>query len=124
MKNLLIVFNKALNNDSEFKVLGIIKKNAEEKKRLAQTGNWDIFARTGGRYKYYEMQGGERQNNFLVADAGLKIKLYDNKVLKNTIAKAQADISAIEYTISDRKKFIKSNIEMLKDGHKEKGTVD
>ena len=110
------IFNKALNNDSEFKVLGIIKKNAEEKKRLAQKGKWDIFATTGGRYNYYEIQGGERQNNFLVADAGLKIKLYDNKVLKNTIAKAQADISATEYTIKDREKFIKSSIEKLKDG--------
>lgn len=110
------IFNKALNNDSEFKVLGIIKKNADEKKRLAQKGKWDIFATTGGRYNYYERQGGVRQNNFLVADAGLKIKLYDNKVLKNTIAKAQSDILAIEYTIKDRKKLIKSNIEKLKDG--------
>ncbi|MCF6331742.1 MAG: TolC family protein [Draconibacterium sp.] len=110
------IFNKALNNDSEFKVLGIIKKNAEEKKRLAQKGKWDIFATTGGRYNYYEMRGGERQNNFLMANAGLNIKRYDNKMLKNTIAKAQSDISAIEYTIEDRKKLIKSNIEKLKDG--------
>lgn len=51
-----------------------------------------------------------------MADAGLKVKRYDNKVLKNTIAKAQADISATEYTINDREKFIKSSIEKLKDG--------
>jgi hypothetical protein len=110
------IFNKALSNDSEFKVLGIIKQNAEEKKRLAQKGKWDIFATTGGRYNYYEMKGNSRQGNFLVADAGLKIKLYDHKVLKNTIAKAQSDISAIEYIIYDRERFIKSNIEKLKDG--------
>jgi hypothetical protein len=110
------IFKKALSNDSEFKVLGIIKQNAEEKKRLAQKGKWDIFATTGGRYNFYEMSGALRQNHFLVADAGLKIKLYDSKVLKNTIAKAQADISAIEFIIIDRERFIKSNIEKLKDG--------
>jgi len=62
------------------------------------------------------MQGNSKQGNFLVADAGLKIKLYDHQVLKNTIAKAQADISAIEFIIIDRERFIKSNIEKLKDG--------
>ena len=110
------IFKKALSNDSEFKVLGIIKQNAEEKKRLAQKGKWDIFATTGGRYNYYEMKGNSKQGNFLVADAGLKIKLYDNKVLKNTIAKAQSDISAIDFIIKDREKLIHSNIEKLKDG--------
>ncbi len=110
------IFAKALSNDSEFKVLGIIKKNAEEKKRLAQKGKWDIFATTGARYNYYETKGNINQGNFLVADAGLKIKLYDNKVLKNTIAKAESDISAIEYIIRDREKLIRSNIEKLKDG--------
>jgi len=110
------IFKKALSNDSELKVLGIIKQNAEEKKRLAQKGKWDIFATTGGRYNYYEMQGNSKQGNFLVADAGLKIKLYDHQVLKNTIAKAQSDISAIDYIIKDREKLIHSNIEKLKDG--------
>ncbi len=110
------IFKKALSNDSEFKVLGIIKQNAEEKKRLAQKGKWDIFATTGGRYNYYEMKGNEKQGNFLVADAGLKIKLYDHQVLKNTIAKAQSDISAIDFIIRDREKLIHSNIEKLKDG--------
>lgn len=110
------IFTKALNNDTEFKVLGVIKINAEEKKRLAQKGKWDVFATTGGRYNYYDIKAGARQDNFLVADAGLKIKLYDHSVLKNTIAKAQADISAIDFTIEDRKKLIKSDIERLKDG--------
>jgi hypothetical protein len=110
------IFNKALNNDTEFKVLNVIKKNAEEKKRLAEKGKWDIFATTGGRYNFYDVQSGTRQDNFLTADAGLKVKLYDSKVLKNTIAKSQADILAIEYTIEDRKKQIYSDIERLKDG--------
>jgi hypothetical protein len=109
------IFSKALKNDTEFKVLNIIKKNAEEKKKLAEKGKWDIFATTGGRYNFYDVLGGARQDNFLTADAGLKVKLYDNKVLKNTIAKAQADISAIEYTISDRKKEISSEINQLKE---------
>jgi hypothetical protein len=110
------IFTKALNNDTEFKVLGVIKINAEEKNRLAQKGKWDVFATTGGRYNFYDIKGGTQQGNFLVADAGLQIKLYDNSVLKNTIAKAQSDISAIEYTIEDRKKLINSDIEKLKDG--------
>ena len=54
------IFNKALNNDTEFKVLGIIKKNAEEKKRLAEKGKWDIYATTGGRYNFYELTGAYR----------------------------------------------------------------
>jgi len=109
------IFQKALNNDTEFKVLGIIKKNAEEKKRLAEKGKWDIFATTGGRYNFYEMFGGIKQNNFLTVDFGLKIKINDKKVLKNTIAKAEADINAIEYTIIDRRKLIQSDILQLKD---------
>jgi len=110
------IFNKALSNDTEFRVLNIIKKNAEEKKRLAEKGKWDIFASTGGRYNYYDVLSGTNQGNFMVADAGLKVKLYDSKVLKNTIAKSQADIYAIEYTIEDRKKQIYSDIQRLKDG--------
>ena len=90
------IFNKALNNDTEFKVLGIIKKNAEEKKRLAEKGKWDIYATTGGRYNFYEFTGNVRQGNFLTADAGIKIKINDPKILRHTIAKAQADINAIE----------------------------
>jgi len=110
------IFNKALINDTEFKVLKIIKINAEEKKRLAEKGKWDIYATTGGRYNFYDIQSGVQQENFLTADAGLKVKLYDSKVLKNTIAKSEADILAIEYTIEDRKKLIQSDIERLKDG--------
>lgn len=109
------IFNKALNNDTEFKVLGIIKKNAEEKKRLAEKGKWDIYATTGGRYNFYEFTGNVRQGNFLTADAGIKIKINDPKILRHTIAKAQADINAIDYTIADRRKLIKSDILQLKD---------
>lgn len=109
------IFNKALNNDTEFKVLGIIKKNAEEKKRLAEKGKWDIYATTGGRYNFYKLTDNERQGNFLTANAGIKIKINDPKVLRNTIAKAQADIEAIDYTIADRRKLIKSEILQLKD---------
>lgn len=110
-----VIFKKALENDTEFKVLGIIKKNAEEKKRLAEKGKWDIYATLGGRYNYYELLKNEKQDNFLMADAGIKIKINDRKVLKNTIAKAEADIKAIEYTIIDRRKLIQSDILYLKD---------
>ncbi len=109
------IFQKALKNDTEFKVLGIIKKNAEEKKRLAEKGNLDIYATTGGRYNYLELAGGEKQDKFLTANAGIKIKINDRKVLKYTIAKAQADINAIEYTIENRRRFIQSDIFQLKD---------
>ncbi len=109
------VFNKALINDTEFKVLGIIKKNAEEKKRLAEKGKLDIYATTGGRYNFYEITGTQRQDNFLMADAGIKVKINDKNVLKYTIEKAQADIDAIDYTIADRRKLIKADILQLKD---------
>lgn len=109
------VFSKALINDTEFKVLGIIKNNAEEKKRLAEKGKLDIYATTGGRYNFYEFTNSQRQDNFLMADAGIKIKINDPKVLKYTIAKAQADINAIDYTIADRRKLIKADILQLKD---------
>jgi hypothetical protein len=110
------IFTKALFNDTEFKVLGIIKNNAEEKKRLAQKGKWDIYATTGGRYNFYDLQNGDPKNNFIFANAGLKIKLFDQKTLKYTISKAQADISAIEFTIEDRKRLIYTDISRLKDG--------
>lgn len=110
------IFQQALDNDTEFKVLGIIKKNAEEKKRLAEKGKWDIYATTGGRYNFYELLEGSKQDNFFTADAGLKIKINDRKILEITIAKAQADIDAMEYTIMDRRKLIRSDILQLKDG--------
>jgi hypothetical protein len=110
-----VIFEQALNNDTEFKVLGIIKKNAEEKKRLAEKGKLDIYATTGGRYNFYEVLNGSKQDNFFIADAGIKFKINDRKVLEHTIAKAQSDISAIEYTINDRRKLIQSDILQLKD---------
>lgn len=109
------IFNQALNNDTEFKVLGIIKKNAEEKKRLTEKGKWDIYATTGGRYNFYGLTENSGQENFLIVDAGLKFKINDRKVLEYTNAKAQADIDAIEYTINDRRKLIQSDILQLKD---------
>ncbi len=114
-ENVDTIFKKALKNDTEFKVLGIIKRNAEEKKRLAEKGKWDIYATVGGRYNYYDLLEKERQDNFLIADAGIKIKINDRKSLRNTIAKAEADIKAIEYTIMDRRKLIQSDILQLKD---------
>jgi len=110
-----VIFEQALSNDTEFKVLGIIKKNAEEKKRLAEKGKLDIYATTGGRYNFYEILEGSKQDNFFIADAGIKFKINDRKVLEHTIAKAQSDINAIEYTISDRRKLIQSDILKLKD---------
>jgi len=109
------IFRKALVNDTEFKVLGIIKKNAEEKMRLAEKGKWDIYATTGGRYNYYEIIRSEKLDNFFMADAGIKVKINDRKVLQNTVAKAQADINAIDYTIEDRRKLIQADILQLKD---------
>jgi hypothetical protein len=110
-----IIFQQALNNDTEFKILGIIKKNAEEKKRLAKKGRFDIYATTGGRYNFYEIEESVKQEYFFMVDAGLKFKINDRKVLKYTIAKAQADINAIEFTISDRRKLIELDILQLKD---------
>jgi hypothetical protein len=109
------IFNKALNNDTQFKVLGIIKKNAKEKKRLAEKGKWDIYATTGGRYNFYDSPINVEHSNFFMMDAGLKVKINDRKVLQNTISKSQADIDAIEYTILDRRKVIQSDILHLKD---------
>lgn len=109
------IFQKALKNDTEFNVLGIIKNNAEEKKRLAEKGKLDIYATTGGRYNYNQFLEGARHDDFITANAGIKIKINDNKVLKNTIAKAEADIKAIEYTIENRRKLIQSDILQLKD---------
>lgn len=110
-----IIFEQALDNDTEFKVLGVIKKNAEEKKRLAEGGKLDIYATTGGRYNFYEALAGTKQDHFFIADAGIKFKINDRKVLEHTIAKAQSDINAIEYTINDRRKLIQSDILQLKD---------
>jgi hypothetical protein len=109
------IFQQALDNDTEFKVLGVIKKNAEEKKRLAEKGTWDIFATMGGRYSFKNLSKGGGQNELLMADVGLNIKLNDRKILEHTKTKAQADIDAIEFTIIDRRKVIRSEILQLKD---------
>ncbi len=109
------IFKQALNNDTEFKVLNIIKKNAMEKKRLAENGRFDIFATLEGRYNFNQIENDARQNDFSWIQAGLKFKINDKKTLKYTITKAQSDIEAIEYTINDRRKLIHFDILKLKD---------
>jgi len=109
------IFSKALANDTEFKILHIIKQNAQEKKRLAEKGQWDIFANLGTRYYFHETVAGIHQNRYLSGYGGLSITRSDNQILKNTIAKAEADIAAIDFTITDRKDEIFAEIEKLKD---------
>ena len=48
------------------------------------------------------------------------MKINDHKVLKYTIAKAQSDIDAIDYVISDRRNKINSDISKLKENLKKK----
>jgi hypothetical protein len=114
-ENIDTIFRKALKNDTEFKVLGVIKKNAQEKKRLAEKGKLDIYATTGGRYNYYDVVDSKRQDDFWYVHGGIKVKINDRKVLKYTIAKAQADIDAIDFVIKDRRNQIESDISILKE---------
>jgi hypothetical protein len=109
------IFSKALANDTEFKILHIIKQNAQEKKRLAEKGQWDIFTTIGGRYYFHETLAGITQDKYFSGYGGLSITRSDNQILKNTIAKAKADIAAIDFTITDRKNEIFAEIEKLKD---------
>ncbi len=109
------ILNRAIKNDTEFKVLHLIKKNAEEKKKLAQKGRWDIYTNIGSKYDFYSHTGNQSNPNFLFLTGGIQIKMYDKKLLNYTIQKSLSDIAAIEATIEDRKLEIKNEIAKRKD---------
>lgn len=96
------VLNLAVKNDSDLKVLRLIKQNAIEKKRLAQQGKWDIFLSIGGRYNFYEEENGVPLDSSYSASTGIELKRFDRTVLRYTINKAEADILEAEAKIEDR----------------------
>ncbi len=106
---------KALKNDTEFKVLQLMRANAEEKKKMAQRGKWDIFLNLGTRYNLYDMQAGNNYSKYWLATSGIQIKRFDQKTLDFTVQKALSDIASIESTISDRKKEISTEVTIRKE---------
>lgn len=110
-----VILQKALDNDTEFKVLQLIKKNAQEKKILAEKGKWDIFFSAGSRYNFNETIGGIKQEKYYAANFGLNVKRFDKNMLNYTIQKADADVLNIETTMDDRRIELTSKIVQLKD---------
>lgn len=109
-----IIFEKALKNDTEFKVLEVIKRNAAEKKRLAEKGKWDIFFSAAGRYNMPNSIDGFDDADYLSVNAGIQIKRFDESILRYTIQKAESDILNIESTIEDHRIDLTSQIQRLK----------
>ncbi len=109
------ILQKALRNDTEFKVLKLIKTNAEEKKKLALKGKWDIFLSAGSRYNLYDIEGGIKSSSYWLATGGLQVRRFDQKTLDFTVKKAISDISSIEATIDDRIKEITIEINLRKE---------
>jgi len=109
------ILQKALRNDTEFKVLKLIKTNAEEKKKLAMKGKWDIFLSAGSRYNLYDMEGGIKSSNYWLATGGLQVRRFDQKTLDYTVKKALSDIASIDATIDDRIKEITIEINLRKE---------
>jgi len=106
---------KAIQNDTELKVLELIKENALEKKRLAKKGNWDIFLTIGGQYNYREIVNNSNNDPYYQAVTGLEIRRFDKSTLRNTIFKADADIQNIESTMEDRRIEMYSEITRKKE---------
>jgi len=111
------ILKKAILNDTELKVLDLIRENAIEKKKLAEKGKWDIFLSLGGRYIFKDQVGGRDQDPFYTAGTGIEIRRFDSAIIKNTIYKAQADIKQVEMTMEDRR------LEMASDITRKKATL-
>ncbi len=97
------ILERAIQNDTELKVLEIIQKNAVEKKKLAEKGKWDIFFSAEGKYNFNEQVEQVNHAPYYEALAGLNIKRFDKTVLHHTIQKAEADIQHILATMEDRR---------------------
>lgn len=108
------IFQKSVQNDTELKVLELIKKNAIEKKRLAQKGKWDIFLSLEGQYNYRDKINNVDHAPYYQTGVGLEVKRFDRSVLRNTIQKADADIKYIQNKMEDRKIEMASGITQKK----------
>ncbi len=104
------ILKKAIQNDTELKVLELIRENAIEKKKLAEKGKWDIFLSLDGRYNYHDKVGNMDLDPFYTAGTGIQIKRFDSSIIKNTILKAKADILQVEMTMEDREVEMASEI--------------
>ena len=108
------ILRKAIQNDTELKVLNLIQKNAIEKKRLAEKGKWDIFLSVEGQYNYRDNLNNTDYAPYYKAVTGLEIKRFDISIIRNTIQKAEADIQHIQTTIEDRRIEMASEITQKK----------
>ncbi len=104
------ILQKAIQNDTELKVLELIRENAVEKKKLAEKGKWDIFLSIDGRYNYLDKINNVDYAPFYTAGTGIQIKRFDSSIIKNTILKAKADILQVEMTMEDRQLEMASEI--------------
>ena len=104
------IFERAINNDTDLKVLELIKSNAVEKKRLAEQGEWDIFLSLGGQYNFRDRVDAIDYAPYYQANLGIEIKRFDSSILENTIQKAEADIQEIKTTILDRRRQLSADI--------------
>ena len=109
------VFKKAILNDTESKVLQLVIDNAQEKKRLAERGKWDIFATIRGRCNYYGLNEDDQSTNYYSASLGLNIKKMDKEVLNYSILKAESDILNIQTHLADRKIELATKIRQQKE---------
>lgn len=107
-----VILEKAIQNDTELRVLELIKLNALEKKRLAEKGKWDIFLSLEGQYNYRDETGDAEvdEDAYYEVLTGLSIKRFDKSVLHNTIQMAEEDILYIETTMKDRRIEMESDI--------------
>ena len=105
------ILQKALANNTEIKVLQRVIENAQERKRLAEQGRWDMSMSAGGRYSYARDHD---QGNRYALDAGLRIKKFDAEVLNYSRRKAEADILNTEARIRELELEMGAEIRELK----------
>ena len=108
------ILQKAIQNDTELKVLELIQQNAVEKKLLAEKGKWDMFLSIEGQYNYRDKINDTDYAPHYKAATGLEIKRFDKSILRNTIQKAEADIQHIKMTMEDRRIEMASEITQKK----------
>lgn len=101
---------EARRNDIQIRVLENARENSQEKKELAERGQWDIFVDLNGQYDLQSEGDLEDQNGYW-ASAGFRVQKIDTTLLRYSLRRAEAEIKKYDALIRGRELETRNQIE-------------